>query len=101
INEDTDEAGMSYLLNKTFHPFSTTNSTKSTSTITLMWTHTAEEGTVRTVNYGMWIPNHFVPLVYYYDTKPSFTSERHPTLSKTNKLSSHIQARESKVKVCE
>ncbi|CAF1151862.1 unnamed protein product [Didymodactylos carnosus] len=101
INEDTDEAGMSYLLNKTFHPFSTTNSTKPTSTITLMWTHTAEKGTVRTVNYGMWVPNHFVPLVYYYDTKSSFTSERHPTLSKTNKLSSHVQARESKVNVCE
>ncbi|CAF4314843.1 unnamed protein product, partial [Didymodactylos carnosus] len=64
-------------------------------------THTAEEDTVRTVNYGMWVPNHFVPLVYYYDTKSSFTSKRHPTLSKTNKLSSYVQARESKVKVCE
>ncbi|CAF0993826.1 unnamed protein product [Didymodactylos carnosus] len=78
IREDADDAGMSDLLNKTFHPFSTTNSTKSTSTITVMWTHTAEEDTVRAVNYGMWVPNHFVPLVYHYDTKSSFTIERHP-----------------------
>ncbi|CAF0776577.1 unnamed protein product, partial [Didymodactylos carnosus] len=101
IKEDADEAGMSDLLNKTFHPFSTTNSTKSTSTITLMWTHTAEEYTVRAVNYGMWVPNHSVPLVYHYDTKPSFTIERHPPLTKRNKLLTHLQASESKVKVCE
>ncbi|CAF4615525.1 unnamed protein product [Didymodactylos carnosus] len=36
IKEDTDEAGLSYLPHKKFHPFSTTNSTKSTSTITLI-----------------------------------------------------------------
>ncbi|CAF0891081.1 unnamed protein product [Didymodactylos carnosus] len=58
IKGDADETGMSDLLNKTFYPFSTTKLIKSTSTITLMWTHTAEEDTVREIDYGMWVQNH-------------------------------------------
>ncbi|CAF1588300.1 unnamed protein product, partial [Didymodactylos carnosus] len=59
IKEDADDAGIQHQQS-------------------LMWTHTAEEDTVRAVNYGMWVPNHFVPLVYHYDTKSLFKIEQHP-----------------------
>lgn len=49
------------IMNSTFEHAQTSTSSN---TICIFWTHTASESYVRRINAGNWSPNHFVPLLF-------------------------------------